>query len=41
MALGSTQTVTEIITSNISWEGEGGGGVKAAGALGLTTLPLS
>jgi len=35
MALGLTQSPTEISTRNISW------GVKAAGGVGLTTLPPS
>jgi len=35
MALGSTQPLTEMSTEGPSW------GVKAAGAMGLTTLPPS
>jgi len=43
VALGSTQSLTELSTRNISWSvTEGGGGVDGGGrCLGLTNLPPS
>jgi hypothetical protein len=37
MALGSTQSATEMSTRNISW----GGGGKGGRCVGLTTLPYA